>query len=205
MRIPGSISLLVGWFVIIIPCIAAPLQHTSTTNVPLLRQISLIATTHIQHLRTPNKALPEHRPNPQINRRAIYGSNPGSLALGSFQLETKFYKTFTTIVPAELAASYINDFLDIIALRIETGVWGHEPPAKHRVIHMWDFELSFCSLNTAVPWDFIQAYVLEMADDIKKGFVGTFDEYMIGVINGVATAVTVKLKVRTREGPLVLT
>ena len=99
----------------------------------------------------------------------------------------------------------MTDFLDIVALRIETGFWGHAPAAKQRVIRMWDFELSFCSLNTLMPWDFIQAYVLDLADHVARGFVGTFDEYLVGVIEGVTTVVTVKLKVYTEVPPMIAT
>ena len=204
MKIPESRSLLFLWTIEIIICIAIQLQHVSTDNIPRLSGIPLDATSHAQLLRTPNKRLVSHEPEPHNLRRGGGGSASASVALGSFQLETKVFKSFTTIVPGRLAALYITDFLDIVALRIETGFWGHEPPAKHRVIHMWDFELSFYSLNTAVPWDFIQAYVIEMADEIARGFVGTFDEYMVGVINGVATAVTVRLKMMTKEPPLVV-
>lgn len=185
--------------------IAAPSQHVSTENVPCVAQTSLDAISHTQVLRTHPKELLDHRAHTQKVRRGGGGSAAAPVALGSFQLDTKLFKTFSTIVPGILAASYITDFLDIVALRIETGEWGHEPPAQQRVIHMWNFELSFHSLNTAIPWDFIQAYVIELADDIGKGFVGTFDEYMVGMINGVATAVTVKLKMVTKRDPMVLT
>ena len=205
MRIPESRSLLLLWIIKIITCIAAQLQHVSPDNIPRLSRISFDATSHAQLLRTPNKKLLEPEAEFHTVRRGGGGSAAASVALGSFQLETKLFKYFTTIVPGKLAAVYITDFLDIVALRIETGVWGHEPPAKHRVIHMWDFELSFHSLNTAVPWDFIQAYVIELADDIARGFVGTFDEYMLGMINGVATAVTVRLKMMTKDPPMVIT
>ena len=111
---------------------------------------------------------------------------------GSFQLQTKNFKTLTTILPATVAAIYIDDFLRIIALRIETGEWGSEAPANHRVINMWSFELSFQSLNTAIPWDFIQAYAIDLAEHVKEGFVATFEEQLTGLMWGIATAVTVK-------------
>ena len=183
--------------------IAAPFQHVYTENGPWAPQTSLDASSHTQVLQTHHQASLDHRTHTQKMRRGGGGSAAAPVALGSFQLDTKMFKTFSTIVPAILAASYITDFLDIVALRIETGEWGHEPPAQKRVIHMWNFELSFHSNNTPIPWDFIQAYVIELADDIRKGFVGTFDEYMLGVINGVATAVTVKLKMMSE--PMVLT
>ena len=202
MKIPESRALLLLWTIEIIICFAAQLQHVSTDNIPRLSGILLDATSHAQLLRAPNKNREAEFQN--LQRRGGGGSASPSVALGSFQLETKVFKSFSTIVPGKLAALYITDFLDIVALRIETGFWGLEPPAKHRIIRMWDFELSFYSLNTAVPWDFIQAYVIEMADEIARGFVGTFDEYMTGVINGVATAVTVKLKMMTKDPPLVV-
>ena len=203
MRIPKSRSLLLLWFINIMFSIAAPFQNVPTENVPRVQQTSLDASSPTQILRTHHKAFLDHQVQTQKVRRGGGGSAAAPVALGSFQLDTKMFRTFSTIVPAILAASYMTDFLDIVALRIETGEWGHEPPAQKRVIHMWNFELSFHSLHTPIPWDFIQAYVIELADDIAKGFVGTFDEYMLGVINGVATAVTVKLKMMSE--PMVLT
>ncbi|KAL8787184.1 MAG: hypothetical protein Q9195_007875 [Heterodermia aff. obscurata] len=173
-------------------------------SVSWLSQTCLEATSHTHDLAAMSISLSNHQTHSHV-RRGSGGSAPASAALGSFKLETKVFTAFSTIVPAELAASYITDFLDIIALRIETGFWSHEPLVKYRVIHMWDFELSFYSLNTVIPWDFIQAYVIDLSDYVGRGFVGTFDEYMIGMMNGVTTAVTVKLKMLTKDPPMVLT
>ena len=199
--IPESRFLFLVWLIRIMVCTAAPLQQVTTENA--LCRDSFDTTNHAQALRTLRGRHLEYRVNPHNVRRGSGGSVAASVALGSFQLETKLFKTFTTIVPSKLAGRYITDFLDIIALRIETGFWSHEPPANQRVIRLWDFELSFYSLNTAIPWDFIQAYVLDMEDDIARGFVGTFDEYMIGMINGVATAVTVRLKMMRQDPPMI--
>ena len=112
----------------------------------------------------------------------------------SFDVSTHRFKNFGIIVPVILAASYMQDFFDIIALRIETGFWANEPPSSYRIFSMWNFELSFVSAGTTIPWDFIQEYVVDKLSDVGKGFTGVFEEEMVGIFNGVAAAVLIKLK-----------
>ena len=152
--------------------------------------------------RRPTPARLDHRSFSTHLRRGIDGYLTISPAIGSFQLQTKHFIAFTTIIPATLAAIYLGDFLDTIALRIETGFWSEEAPTNHRVIHMWSFELAFYSQNTAIPWDFIQEYVLVLADEIAKGFVATFEQQLTGLIGGVATEVTVKLRINSPHPPM---
>ncbi|KAL8726108.1 MAG: hypothetical protein Q9181_006175 [Wetmoreana brouardii] len=205
MNFIRSRSLLLAWLLKTLLCIAIPLQHLPTDIVQSPSGRSIEAAGQVLGRQTLSDTHIEHDTALRYVRRGSGGSAPISLPYGSFQLETKTFKTFSIIVPSILAASYITDFLNIIALRIETGVWGHEPPTNMRVMHMWDFELTFHSVNTAIPWDFIQAYVIELLEDIAKGFVGTFDEHMTGMINGVATAVSVSLKIINRGAPIDLT
>ena len=111
-----------------------------------------------------------------------------------FDVSTHRFKNFGILVPVVLAASYIQDFFDIIALRIETGFWANEPPSCYRIFTMWDFELIFRSAGTTIPWDFIQEYVVDKLSDVGKGFTGMFEEEMVGILNGVAAAVSIELK-----------
>ncbi|KAL9603527.1 MAG: hypothetical protein Q9179_002172 [Wetmoreana sp. 5 TL-2023] len=205
MNVMESRYLLLAWLLHSFLCFAIPLQHLSIDVVQSPSGRSHEAAGHVLGLQTLSDTHIQYHTALQHVRRGSGGSAPIPVPLGSFQLQTKTFKAFSSIVPSILAASYITDFLEIIALRIETGVWGHDPPTNHRVIQMWSFELTFHSFHTAIPWDFIQAYVIDMADDIAKGFVGTFDEHMTGVINGVATAVSVSLKIINRDPPLVVT
>lgn len=202
MNIAGSRLAVLAWLVNLILCIATPLQHfnekSSSTKANGVTEY--ISTTHIS-----SNAPKGHRKASSHMRRGGGGSAAASVALGNFQLETKSFKTFTVILPSLVAARYITDFLEIVAFRIETGFWDKEPPSNHRVIHMWNFELTFQSLDAVIPWDFIQTYVIALADDVAQGFVATFDEHMMGLINGVATAVIVRFKVKTKDPPMVIT
>ncbi|KAL8640307.1 MAG: hypothetical protein Q9228_002759 [Teloschistes exilis] len=124
--------------------------------------------------------------------------------LGTFNLGTSVIRTFSAIIPVDAAASYIADFLNIIALRIETGEWAahNTAPTHHRVLNLWSFELSFLALDAAgravvVPWEMVQAYVIDLAEDVGRGFAGAFEERMVGWVNGVAAVVSVKLSMGT--------
>ncbi|KAL8819493.1 MAG: hypothetical protein Q9223_002081 [Gallowayella weberi] len=129
----------------------------------------------------------------------------GSLALqsssnvGGFDLRTKLFQNFGMIVPVRVAARYLEQFFETVALRIETGYWADSLPTNHRVFHMWSFELSFISLHANIPWEFIQAYVLEMLDDFEKGFTGLYHEHLFGVIDGVAAGISVQLRLVGKE------
>lgn len=48
-----------------------------------------------------------------------------------------------------------------------------------------------------VPWEMVQAYVIDLAEDVGRGFTGAFEESLVGWVNGVATVVTVSLKMKT--------
>lgn len=129
----------------------------------------------------------EHLPSQPIPGKSVY------------DLSSKTIINFGLIVPTVRAAEYIEDFFNIIALRIETGYWANEAPSNHRVIRMWDFELEFYSLSSIIPWDFIQDYVLDMMDYISKGFTGVYNEHMVGTINGVVAVVSVGFRLLRRD------
>ncbi len=95
--------------------------------------------------------------------------------------------------------------METVALRIETGVWAGSAPTNYRIIHMWDFELSFYSKHANIPWDFIQAYVIDVVADIEKGFTAVYYEHLSGVINGMAAVITVTMRLARDEPPMVLT
>ncbi|KAL8909440.1 MAG: hypothetical protein Q9171_005038 [Xanthocarpia ochracea] len=124
---------------------------------------------------------------------------------GGFDLETRKIQSFGIIVPTQVAARYLIDFFETIALRIETGVWADSAPTNYRIIHMWDFELSFYSMHANIPWDFIQQYVIDVVADIEKGFTGVYYEHLSGVINGIAAVITVGMRLVRYEPPMVLT
>ena len=186
-------------------CLALPFEHFSADVLHSTWNTPLKNISGTQRRQTPILTRISRQVLLTHIRRGSGGYSTTPAALGSFQLQTKYFKSFMTLIPVTVAASYLDDFLDTIALRIETGFWSKEAPTNHRIIHMWSFELAFYSSNTAIPWDFIQAYVLQLADEIAKGFVATFEEQLTGLIGGVATAVTVKLRINSQHPPMIET
>ena len=182
--------------------LALPSQYVSADVLQPHFATSFKATGGFLWRQTPHPTGLDHSISRTLIRRGSGGYSTTPAALGNFQLQTKYFQTLTSIIPASTAASYLNDFLETIALRIETGFWSTEAPTNHRVIHMWSFELAFHSLSTAISWDFIQAYVLDLADEVAKGFVATFEEQLIGLIGGVATTVTVNLRINSHHPPI---
>ncbi|KAL8710638.1 MAG: hypothetical protein Q9220_004862 [cf. Caloplaca sp. 1 TL-2023] len=124
---------------------------------------------------------------------------------GSFDMTSKQFENFAIVVPALTAAHYIGEFLDIIATKIETGYFASTAPSNSHVLKLWSFELSFYSAHAIVPWEFVQAYVLEMQDWVEKGFTGLYNEHMVGFFNGVAAVVSVQFRLKNGHAPLVAT
>ncbi|KAG7007239.1 hypothetical protein G7Y79_00011g031370 [Physcia stellaris] len=87
------------------------------------------------------------------------------------------------ITPVELAARYLEDFYDIIALKVETGFWGSVPPMHNLVLKRWNYELTFFCYAAPIPWEFIQEVALEMSSWAERGFTAEFDALYMAVDN----------------------
>lgn len=87
------------------------------------------------------------------------------------------------ITPVELAARYLEDFYDIIALKVETGFWGSIPPMHNLVLKRWNYELTFFCYAAPIPWEFIQEVALEMSSWAERGFTAEFDALYSAVDN----------------------
>ncbi|KAL8824647.1 MAG: hypothetical protein Q9191_004911 [Dirinaria sp. TL-2023a] len=85
------------------------------------------------------------------------------------------FKHVAMITPVSVAARYLEDFYDVIALNIETGAWTAREPLHFIIFQQWNFKLTFFSYAQAVPWDFIQNFVIEMSDYAAKGFTSQYD------------------------------
>ncbi|KAL8727166.1 MAG: hypothetical protein Q9166_006203 [cf. Caloplaca sp. 2 TL-2023] len=217
------------WVLHCLTCIASPIERSLDGSTLLeLASIQPVQRTSYQQLattrRTPNDkdpgtsdhfesrrrhhdTLTEYHAGTQVSKRGSGGSvalRPKG-GLSGFDLQTKSFQHFGMILPMTEAAKYLIQFLDTVALYIETGSWADSPPTNHRVIRMWDFELTFYSLHANIPWDFVQAYVLDIQADIQKGFTGVYDEHLVGIINGVAAGISVRLRLARNEAPTVLT
>ena len=90
-----------------------------------------------------------------------------------FRLQ-KFHVT-AIITPITLVASYLEDFYDLIALKVETGFWNSVPPMHSLVLKRWNYQLKFFCYAAPVPWDFIQEVAIDMSEWAAKGFTAQFD------------------------------
>lgn len=144
-------------------------------------------------------ASPETRKGPVLHRRSLnklsYSPKPEPRSLAGFsknrprsilsrrsaipQVSTHLrpikFQHLALITPAQLAAPYLEDFYDSIALRIETGFWNAVSPLHFITFRRWNFQLSFYSYAEAVPWDFIQNFVIEMSEYAAKGFTSSYE------------------------------
>ena len=85
------------------------------------------------------------------------------------------FQHLAMITPVRIAALYLEDFYDTIAMRIETGFWTAQDPLHYITFQQWNFQLSFYSYAQAVPWDFIQNFVIDMSDYAAKGFTSEYN------------------------------
>ncbi|KAL9584166.1 MAG: hypothetical protein Q9212_002283 [Teloschistes hypoglaucus] len=184
-------------------CIALPNVAGTTVLLPTSPEDSGSLALHKRHVADDSHDHPLlPRGSGGYNLRSSSLRHPA--ILGTFSLGTSVIQTFSAIVPADAAASYIVDFLNVIALRIETGEWSAQntAPTHHRVLNLWSFELSFQAMDgqgrgVPVPWEMVQAYVIDLAEDVRKGFAGAFEESLVGWMNGVAAIVSVRLRMKT--------
>lgn len=102
------------------------------------------------------------------SRLTVKRSNPVSFS------PIKFHH-LSMITPVNVAARYLEDFYDLIALKIETGFWTAQGPLHYVTFERWNIQLSFFSYAEAVPWDFIQNFVIEMSEYAAMGFTSLYD------------------------------
>lgn len=144
-------------------------------------------------------ASPEMKKAPVLHRRALnrisYSPKPKPRSLAGFPRNRPFsilsrrgaipqvsthllpirFHHLTLIAPVNIAAPFLEDFYDSIALRIETGFWNAVSPLHFITFRRWNFQLSFYSYAEAVPWDFIQNFVIEMSEYAAKGFTSSYE------------------------------
>lgn len=85
------------------------------------------------------------------------------------------FRARALILPVALVAGLLEDFYDIVALKVETGFWGSIPPLHSLVLKRWNYELTFFCYTAPVPWNFVQEVALEMSSWASKGFTAEFD------------------------------
>ncbi|KAF6226522.1 hypothetical protein HO133_009388 [Letharia lupina] len=136
------------------------------------------------------------RPSPPLRPRAP--TMPPSPAIRV----TSFIRT-AALVPTALAAAQLEDFYTIIATKIETGQLAHRRPARTVVCSLWDFELVFSCDRIDVPWSFVQAFAIDMAEWSSRQFTGLYEATVRGEgpLSGLVFVVQMRLKGKGRRSP----
>ncbi|KAM0806390.1 hypothetical protein BDR22DRAFT_816587 [Usnea florida] len=134
-------------------------------------------TTHLNHPRTPT---------------LISAPGPG-LKL------TRFVRT-AALVPSAVAATHFEDFYNIIAMKIETGQWANRLPSKYIRCMLWDFELTFRCDTMNVPFSFVQAFAIDMAEWSSRQFTGFYEATVTGEGPLAGLVFVVKMGLKSKGG-----
>lgn len=135
----------------------------------------------ILHRRLTNHTSSHSKPEPRTldglsrNRPLSILSRRGPMTPTSKHLLPLNFQHMAFIGPTHVAALFLEDFYDTIALKIETGFWTAMSPRHFVIFERWNFHLSFYSYAEVVPWDFIQNFVIEMSDYATKGFTSAYE------------------------------
>ena len=111
---------------------------------------------------------------------------------------TKF-KNVAIMVPTTLAAGHLIDFYEIIALKIETGQYSHWQPSRNIILELWDLELEISCNKIAVPWSFVQAWVIDMAALSARQFTGFYEATVRGDGDLTGLVFLIKMQVKDRR------
>lgn len=125
------------------------------------------------------------------SRRSTVANSGATLEMTKFKISR-----LTFMLPSVLAAQKLEDFYTIIALKIETGYFSGWPPAKTVILHLWDLELSFACDMINIPWGFVQAFVIHMADWSSRQFTGLYEATVRGEgpLSGLVFLIQMRLK-----------
>lgn len=122
-------------------------------------------------------------------------------APGNPQLKMTKFKALTFTIPPTLEAfsremMRFEDFYNIIATKIVTGAFASRPPSKNIILELWNFELHFTCDKMNIPWSFVQAFVIDMADWSSREFSGLYEAVIRGegALSGLVFLVRMKLK-----------
>ena len=134
-------------------------------------------------------------PTPPLRPRA---PNPSSSMSPGIRIAS-FVHT-TALVPGVLAASKLEDFYTIIATKVETGYFADRAPSKTVAFLLWDFELIFSCDKINVPWSFVQAFAIDMAEWSSRHFTGFYEATGVGEgpLSGLVIFVQMRLRGKGR-------
>ena len=144
--------------------------------------LSLESTLKEHYELIPSLSVPRRRKVPplspassSLNKRAFIPSDYAMLKM------TKF-KAFVALAPTLAVVAKLQDFYDIIALKLITGAFSDRPPSYNIILQLWDLELNFTCDKVPVPWDFVQAWVIDMASASAQSFTGFYEATVRGVL-----------------------
>lgn len=156
------------------------------------------------HLLEPTKALQTlpkalHRRRTPAEEISVWSKRTPALSNHPARLSMTKFRTFTAMIPTALLVAKLEDFYNIIALKIETGEFTQWAPAKIRILLLWDFELTFSCDKMDVPWSFVQAFAMDMAEMSSKSFTGFYEATIRG--EGPLTGLVIFVKMGLRVAP----
>lgn len=174
--------------------VALSLRLLQQATGPRLTTIALPGRRNLQRPSPPARSTAPLRPRAPITR-------PTSPAIRV----TSFIRT-AALVPTALAAAQLEDFYTIIATKIETGQLAHHRPARTVVCSLWDFELVFSCDRIDVPWSFVQAFAIDMAEWSSRQFTGLYEATVRGEgpLSGLVFVVQMRLKGKGRRSPFLV-
>lgn len=108
---------------------------------------------------------------------------------------TKF-RTFTALLPTALTIAKLEDFYNLIALKIMTGQFAQLAPAKMMILGQWDFELIISCNKMNVPLSFVEAFCVDMAAASARMFTGFYEATVRGEgpLSGLVFLIHMRLK-----------
>ena len=90
-------------------------------------------------------------------------------------LVVRSFRHVAYIAPAQIAASFFEDFYNLIALKVETGVWAAQGTLHSLVFTRWNFRLSFFCYAEPVPWQFVQDFAINMMEMVGRGWTTSYE------------------------------
>ena len=154
-----------------------------------------ISTGHNQRRSLPNDSSLKPSAKPSNRPR-----NDGPLGT---RLAIQRFHARAIITPVIVAARFLEDFYDMIAMKIEAGSYNDMTPLHTVSFQRWDYNLSFFCYQSPIPWDFIQEIAITMSDYAARGFTPAFEAIYHRIDElGKDIYVTITFKVLEEKAPI---
>ncbi len=140
-----------------------------------------------------------HRRGSPSEELSISSKRTTPLPNGPIYLSMTKFRTFTALLPTALAIAKLEDFYNLIALKIMTGEFAQLAPAKMMILGQWDFELIISCDKMNVPWSFVEAFCVDMAAASARMFTGFYEATVRG--EGPLSGLVFLIKMRLKDTP----